>query len=159
MSSPLIVIMCIAALTLLSFVCHAAIGAGSDDVRATSHAISVAASGDDTASIPDFDGGVLALILGRGSRFETTQTSRCNRTSRPSDIFRIGFRADPCRHCSPRRRSRDKISGSYVELRLFIHLCGVRDDRADALGRRVASGVYIYRIQGAVSPRPIGCSC
>lgn len=78
MSSPLIVVMCITALALLAFVCHAAIGAGRDDVGATSHAISVDASGDDTSSIPDFDGGVPGLILGRGSRFETTQTSRCN---------------------------------------------------------------------------------
>ncbi|MDE3000868.1 MAG: leucine-rich repeat domain-containing protein [Gemmatimonadota bacterium] len=46
----------IAALPLLAFVCHAAIGASLDDERATSHVISVDARGDDTASIPDFDG-------------------------------------------------------------------------------------------------------
>ena len=46
---------CIAALALLAFACHVAIGASSDDVRATYQANSVDAS-DDTASIPDFDG-------------------------------------------------------------------------------------------------------
>lgn len=49
-------IMRIAALALLAFVCHAATGAGSADGRETSMAISVNANGDDTASIPDFDG-------------------------------------------------------------------------------------------------------
>ena len=42
---------CIAALALLAFVCHAAIGADSDDDRTTTHAITVNA-----ASLPDFDG-------------------------------------------------------------------------------------------------------
>ncbi|MDE2888407.1 MAG: hypothetical protein OXR72_09325 [Gemmatimonadota bacterium] len=47
---------CIAALALLAFVCHAATGASSDDNRGTSYVISVEAIGEDTASIPDFDG-------------------------------------------------------------------------------------------------------
>ncbi|MCY3764480.1 MAG: DUF3472 domain-containing protein [Gemmatimonadetes bacterium] len=47
---------CISSLGLLAFVCHAATGAGSTDGRETSMAISVNANGDDTASIPDFDG-------------------------------------------------------------------------------------------------------
>ena len=45
-----------AAAALMAIMCHAAIGASSYDVRTTSHAISVDASGDDTASMPDFDG-------------------------------------------------------------------------------------------------------
>ena len=45
----------IAALALLAVVCHAAFGAGSDDVLATPQANAVDSS-DDTASIPDFDG-------------------------------------------------------------------------------------------------------
>lgn len=48
-------IVCIATLALLAVVCHAAIGANSDDGVATSHAFSSGASGDETASIPDFD--------------------------------------------------------------------------------------------------------
>ena len=44
-------ILTIAALALLAFVCHAAIGADSDDDRTTTHAITVNA-----ASLPDFDG-------------------------------------------------------------------------------------------------------
>ena len=47
---------CITALALLVFVCHAAIGAGSEGGGATSHAVSVSADGGDTATIPDFDG-------------------------------------------------------------------------------------------------------
>lgn len=47
---------CIAALTLLAFVYHVATGASSNDNRGTSHVISVQAIGEDTASIPDFDG-------------------------------------------------------------------------------------------------------
>ena len=48
--------MCFAALALLAFVCHAAIGAGPNDDSATSTTVSIDASEDDTASIPDFDG-------------------------------------------------------------------------------------------------------
>ena len=46
----------IAAIALLAFVCHAAMGADASDGDATALAISVDANGDDTASIPDFDG-------------------------------------------------------------------------------------------------------
>ena len=49
----------LAALALLAFVCHSANGAGSDDDHdgdVSALAISVDARGDDTASIPDFDG-------------------------------------------------------------------------------------------------------
>ena len=49
-------IMCIAALALIAFVCHAAVGADSDDDRTATNAVTVGADGDDTASIPDFDG-------------------------------------------------------------------------------------------------------
>ena len=45
-----------AALFSLALVCHPAIGADSDDDRTATHAITVDANGDDTASIPDFDG-------------------------------------------------------------------------------------------------------
>ncbi len=48
--------MCLAALALLAFVCHAATVSNADDDRTTSHAVSLEANGDDTASIPDFDG-------------------------------------------------------------------------------------------------------
>ena len=41
---------------LLAAVCHAATVSNADDDRPTSHAITVEAKGDDTASIPDFDG-------------------------------------------------------------------------------------------------------
>ena len=47
--------MCIAALMLLAFVCHAATGSNANDGDATALAISVNAA-DDSASIPDFDG-------------------------------------------------------------------------------------------------------
>ena len=46
----------IAAIALLAFVCHTAMGSDAVDDRATAFAISVDANGDDTASIPDFDG-------------------------------------------------------------------------------------------------------
>ena len=49
-------IICLAALALLAFVYHAAMGSDASDVDATALAISVDANGDDTASIPDFDG-------------------------------------------------------------------------------------------------------
>ncbi len=49
-------IMCIAALALIAFVCHAAVGADSDDDRTATNAVTVGANGDDSASIPDFDG-------------------------------------------------------------------------------------------------------
>lgn len=49
-------IMCIAALTLPAFVCHAAIAAASGDGSSTASTVSVDARSDDTASIPDFDG-------------------------------------------------------------------------------------------------------
>ena len=49
-------IMCFAALALLAFVCHAATRSNADDDRTTFHAVSLEANGDDTASIPDFDG-------------------------------------------------------------------------------------------------------
>ena len=45
-----------AALFSLALVCHAAIGANSDDDRIATHAVTVGANGDDTVSIPDFDG-------------------------------------------------------------------------------------------------------
>ena len=48
--------MCITALALLAIVCQAAMGSDASDGDATSHAISVDANSDDTASIPDFDG-------------------------------------------------------------------------------------------------------
>ena len=48
--------MCIAALALLAFVSHAAIGSDAIDGDVPALAISVDANGDDTASIPDFDG-------------------------------------------------------------------------------------------------------
>ena len=46
-------IMCVAALALLPVVFRASTGAGSDEGGATTSAVTV----DDTASIPDFDGG------------------------------------------------------------------------------------------------------
>ena len=49
-------IMCIAALALIAFVCHAAVGADSDDDRTATNAVTVGANGDNNASIPDFDG-------------------------------------------------------------------------------------------------------
>ena len=49
-------IVSITAHALLAIVCHTPTGASSDDDRGTSHAISVDAFSDDTASIPDFDG-------------------------------------------------------------------------------------------------------
>ena len=48
--------MCFAALAVLAIVCHAATVSNADDDRTTSHAVTLEASGDDTASIPDFDG-------------------------------------------------------------------------------------------------------
>ena len=48
--------MCIAALGLLAFVCHAAMGSDADDDRTTTHAITVNASGDNAAALSDFDG-------------------------------------------------------------------------------------------------------
>ena len=45
-----------AALFSLALVCHAAIGANSDDDRIATHAVTVDANGDNNASIPDFDG-------------------------------------------------------------------------------------------------------
>lgn len=48
--------MCVVLLALLVLVCHAANGDGSAGGRETSMAISVNANGDDSASIPDFDG-------------------------------------------------------------------------------------------------------
>ena len=51
--------MCFAALALLAFVCNAAMGSNAVDGRTTNQAIttkSISANGDDTASIPDFDG-------------------------------------------------------------------------------------------------------
>ncbi len=49
----------LAALALLAFVCHAATRSNAEDERTTTQAItmnSISANGDDTASIPDFDG-------------------------------------------------------------------------------------------------------
>ena len=46
----------LAALALLAFVCHAAVGSDASDGDVSALAISVDANGDDTASIPDFDG-------------------------------------------------------------------------------------------------------
>ena len=49
----------LAALALLAFVCHAATRSNAEDGRTTTQAItmnSISANGDDTASIPDFDG-------------------------------------------------------------------------------------------------------
>ena len=48
--------MSLPALALLALVCHAAIGVNSDHGTAKAYAIKVNANGDDTASIPDFDG-------------------------------------------------------------------------------------------------------
>ena len=47
---------CLAALALIAFLCHGAIGANSDDDRIATHAVTVGANSGDTASIPDFDG-------------------------------------------------------------------------------------------------------
>ena len=47
---------CLAALALIAFLCHAAIGANSDDDRTATHAIAVDANGDKNASLSDFDG-------------------------------------------------------------------------------------------------------
>ena len=47
---------CITALVLLASVCHAAMGSDATDGDVTALAISVDANGNDTASIPDFDG-------------------------------------------------------------------------------------------------------
>ena len=52
-------IMCFAALALLAFVCHAATRSNAEDGRTTTQAIttnSISDNGEDTASIPDFDG-------------------------------------------------------------------------------------------------------
>ena len=49
-------IMFSAALFSLALVCHAAIGANSDDDRTATHAIAVDANGDNNASLSDFDG-------------------------------------------------------------------------------------------------------
>ena len=45
-----------ATLAMLAFVCHAATVSDANDGRVTTHAITIGANGDDTASIPDFDG-------------------------------------------------------------------------------------------------------
>ncbi len=45
-----------AALALLAFVCHAATGSNANIDPTTTNAVAVDANGDDTASIPDFDG-------------------------------------------------------------------------------------------------------
>lgn len=50
------VAICTAALALFAFICVDAIGFSSDDGGATSHAVFVDTSGEETASIPDFDG-------------------------------------------------------------------------------------------------------
>ena len=50
------IVVYLAGLVLLAFVCHAAIGADASDGDATALAITVDTNGDDTASIPDFDG-------------------------------------------------------------------------------------------------------
>ena len=49
-------IMFSAALALLAFVCHAATGSNANIDPTTTNAVAVDANGDDTASIPDFDG-------------------------------------------------------------------------------------------------------
>ena len=49
-------ILIVVALALLAVVCHAAIGAGSDDGASTAHAIAGNTVTNDTSSIPDFDG-------------------------------------------------------------------------------------------------------
>ena len=46
----------LAALALLAFVCHAATGSNANLDPTTTNAVAVDANGDDTASIPDFDG-------------------------------------------------------------------------------------------------------
>ena len=48
--------MCIAAIGLLAFVCHAAMGSDADDDRTTTHAITVNANGDNASALSDFDG-------------------------------------------------------------------------------------------------------
>ena len=60
--------MCFAALALLAFVCHAANRSDAEDGRTTTRAIttnSINANGDETASIPDFDGNVRSASAGR----------------------------------------------------------------------------------------------
>ena len=49
-------VVCFAALVLLADVCHAATSSAADDDHTRTLAVSVNANGDDTASIPDFDG-------------------------------------------------------------------------------------------------------
>ena len=49
-------IICIAAVVLLAIVCHAAVGSDASDGDVSALATSVDANGDDSASIPDFDG-------------------------------------------------------------------------------------------------------
>ena len=49
-------VVCFAALVLLAVVCHAATSSAADDDHTRTLAVSVNANGDDTASIPDFDG-------------------------------------------------------------------------------------------------------
>ena len=46
----------LAVLALLASVCHTAIGSDANDGDVSALAISVKANGEDTASIPDFDG-------------------------------------------------------------------------------------------------------
>ncbi len=56
MMIPLRSMNCVAVLALLALVRPASVDANSDDERATSRLMSVDANGEDTASIPDFDG-------------------------------------------------------------------------------------------------------
>ena len=49
-------ILIVVALVSLAFVCHAAMGSDTSDNDVSARAISISANGDDTASIPDFDG-------------------------------------------------------------------------------------------------------
>ena len=49
-------ILIVVALASLAFVCHAAMGSDTSDNDVSARAISIDANGDETASIPDFDG-------------------------------------------------------------------------------------------------------
>ena len=49
-------ILIVVALVPLAFVCHAAIGAKSDDGASTAHAIAGNTVANDTSTLPDFDG-------------------------------------------------------------------------------------------------------
>ena len=86
---------CIAAVVLTALVFHAAIGAGSDEGGATSHAVSVNASGDEAASIPDFDGdgtiGFGDLLIFAAAFGSSRGDEKYNATYDLNDDGEIGF--------------------------------------------------------------------